>query len=399
MQSVTGGPFRSMNAIGSGTALQPASTPMEAWHFRPGSWTVMVHGELKAGFNFQGGRRGIGKLQSQNWGMAMAERSLGAGRLMLRGMLSAEPLTAPHGGFPHLFQTGETYRGRAIIDAQHPHDAVMELAGGYTLPLSDLLSLQFYGGPVAEPALGPVAFMHRASAIENPSSPLGHHWQDSTHVSHGVLTFGVTAWRFRGEYSRFHGKEPDEDRLRIDLGALDSSSYRLWFAPGRNWALQFSRGHLASPELLHPGDLDRRTASIGYNRTLQGGNWASTLAWGRNREVHGTSNAYLVESTLRFLRHNSVYTRLELVDKQGLFDDNIFDRPGDARLQPRRTAADDDALRNRPPWRKPADAGARLPHRDLQPLDAGRGLHLRRRARSRERREVPHRAGRRRDLS
>jgi hypothetical protein len=121
---------------------------MAAWHFTPGNWMVMLHGELKAGLNYQGGPRGVGKVQSQNWAMAMGERSLGSGRLLLRGMFSAEPLTAPHGGFPQLFQTGESYRGRPIIDAQHPHDVVMELAASYTIPITENVALQIYGGPV-----------------------------------------------------------------------------------------------------------------------------------------------------------------------------------------------------------------------------------------------------------
>src|SRR4029450_5161648 len=94
MTTPAGGPFRSMNAIGSGTALQPATTPMAAWPFTPGDWMMMLHGELKAGLNYQGGRRGVGKLQSQNWAMAMGERGLGPGQLLLRGMFSAAPQTA-----------------------------------------------------------------------------------------------------------------------------------------------------------------------------------------------------------------------------------------------------------------------------------------------------------------
>ena len=328
MTTVAGGPFRSANALGSGTALQPATTPMAAWHFTPGNWMMMVHAELKAGFNYQGGRRGVGKLQSQNWAMAMGERAVGPGRLLLRGMFSAEPLTAPHGGFPQLFQTGESYRGRPIIDAQHPHDVVMELAASYSISITENVSVQVYGGPVGEPALGPVAFMHRSSAMENPSSPLGHHWQDSTHVAHGVITGGVTAWRFKLEFSRFRGAEPDEDRLRIDLGALDSSSVRVWFTPGRNWAAQFSYGHVVRPDVFHAGDVDRLTSSVTYNRPLALGNWSTSLVWGRNSELHGISNAYLVESSVSFNRRNHLYTRMELVDKQGLFEDNIFDRLG-----------------------------------------------------------------------
>ncbi len=326
--TVTGGPFRSMRALGSGTALQPASTPMYAWMFMPGEWMVMLHGELKIGYNQQGGPRGVGKAESENWLMLMAERKVGPGRLMIRGMFSAEPLTAPHGGFPELFQTGETYHRRPIIDAQHPHDLIMELAASYTFPISEKVSFQIYGGPVAEPALGPVAFMHRASAMENPSAPLGHHWQDSTHITHGVVTGALTAGRFKFEVSGFHGAEPDEDRVGLDMGKLDSYSFRSWFAPTPNWAMQFSYGHLTKPEALEPGDLDRMSASVSYNRPFTNGSWASTVIWGRNSEERGNSNSYLLESTVNFMRSNHFYTRMELIDKAGLLADNIFGRPG-----------------------------------------------------------------------
>jgi hypothetical protein len=328
LRTLTGGPFRSMRALGSGTALQPASTQMAAWHSMPGEWMVMLHGNLRLTYNHQGGPRGAGKAESENWLMLMAERNAGSGRLMLRAMMTAEPLTAPHGGFPQLFQTGETYRRRPIIDAQHPHDLVMELAASYTVPLSERVSIQLYGGPVAEPALGPVAFMHRASAIENPAAPLGHHWQDSTHITHGVVTGALVAGRFKFEVSGFHGAEPDENRVGIDLGALDSYSFRAWFTPTRNWAMQFSYGYLTKPEAIEPGDLERMTASVAYNRPFRKGNWASTLIWGRNSEIHGDSNAYLLESTLNFLTRNHLYTRLELLDKRGLLAPNIFGRPG-----------------------------------------------------------------------
>ena len=327
--TVIGGPFRTMLALGSGTALQPASTPMWAWHAMLGEWAMMVHAEIKTGFNYQTKPRGVGKAESANWFMTMAERDIGPGRLMLRGMFSAEPLTAPHRGFPQLFQIGETYRNRPIVDAQHPHDLLMELAASYTVPLSDQISIQVYGGPVAEPALGPVAFMHRASAAENPAPPLGHHLQDSTHISHGVVTGALTISRFKLEASRFRGREPDEDRVGIDLGGFDSYSFRAWFTPTPNWAAQFSYGRLKNPEAVHAGDLIRKTVSITYYRPLpQNGNWSSTLVWGRNDESHGDENSYLFESALQFKDKNHFYTRLELVDKKGLLISNIFGRPG-----------------------------------------------------------------------
>jgi mono/diheme cytochrome c family protein len=328
MSTITGGPFRSMTAIGSGTSLMPSSSPGYMWHWMKGDWMIMGHGNLIAGFNHQGGPRGVNKAESENWFMLMAERDAGPGRLMLRGMFSAEPWTAPRRGFPELFQTGETFQGRPIIDAQHPHDLFMELAAAYNIKLSEIVALNFYGGPVAEPALGPTAFMHRMSAAENPAAPLGHHWQDSTHISHGVITAGVTAGRFRIESSLFHGAEPDENRKDIEMGKLDSWSGRVWFTPTPDWSMQFSYGHLVHPEILEPGNLKRMTASISHNRAWSDGNWATSLIWGRNHELHGNSNSYLLESTANFLDRNYLYTRMELVAKQGLLGENIFGRRG-----------------------------------------------------------------------
>jgi mono/diheme cytochrome c family protein len=334
MSTITGGPFHSMTAIGSGTSLMPSSSPGYAWHWMKDDWMIMAHGNLIAGFNHQGGPRGVNKAESENWFMLMAERDAGPGRFMLRGMFSAEPWTAPRRGFPELFQTGETFEGRPIIDAQHPHDLFMELAAAYTVKLSEHVALNFYGGPVAEPALGPTAFMHRMSGAENPAAPLGHHWQDSTHIAHGVITAGITAGRFRIESSLFHGAEPDENRKDLEMGKLDSWSGRVWFTPTPDWSMQFSYGHLVHPEAVEPGNLKRLTASISHNRAWSDGNWASSLIWGRNHELHGNSNAYLLESTANFLDKNYLYTRMELVDKSGLLEENIFGRPGLDQLHP-----------------------------------------------------------------
>jgi len=243
-------------------------------------------------------------------------------------MFSAEPFTSTNGGFAELFQTGETWRGRPIIDAQHPHNLFMELAASVTMPISEHASVFVYGGPVGEPALGPPAFMHRDSASENPAAPLGHHWQDSTHISFGVFTTGLNLWKFRIEGSVFRGEEPNEHRKTIQLGKLDSYSGRIWFTPTHDWAFQFSHGHIHHPEILEPGDTVRTTASASYNRNWRDGYWASTLIWGRNHEDRGNSNAYLFESTVDFLDKNYLYTRAELVDKPGLLEENIFGRAG-----------------------------------------------------------------------
>jgi len=329
MDSIAGGPFKSMNAIGSGTSLLPASSPGYMWHLMRGNWMFMFHGNLVAGINHQGEPRGVTKAESLNWFMVMAEHPVkGGGVVLLKGMFSGEPFTSPNGGFPQLLQTGETWRGRPIIDAQHPHDLLMELSANLTMPLSKFASVYVYGGPVAEPALGPVAFMHRLSASETPSAPLGHHWEDSTHISFGVFTGGVNLWRFRLEGSVFNGREPDEDRKDIDLARMNSLSARVWFTPAPNWAMQYSHGHLRDPEVLEPGTVERNTVSVSYTRPWENGWSATTLIWGRNHEARGNSNAYLFESTANFLNKNYLFTRLELIDKAGLLEENIFGRQG-----------------------------------------------------------------------
>jgi len=316
--------------MASGTAWQPTSTPSHMWMWNPGDWMVMAHANLFLTYNQQGGPRGVGKFESMNWLMLMEQREAGPGTLMLRQMFSAEPLTAPHGGFPELFQTGETYRGRPLVDHQHPHDLFMELAAMYALPIGEHGSWFVYGGPVGEPALGPVAFMHRVSASELPVAPLTHHLLDSTHITAGVVSTGATFGPIKVEGSLFNGREPDENRATIDLAPLDSYSFRVGFAPSGNWAMQYSVGRLNEPEAAEPGDIVRQTASVMYNRPIEGGNWATTLAWGRNHKLtEGTSqNGYLLESTLNFFRRNYVYTRLELLDRDELFREDEIDELG-----------------------------------------------------------------------
>jgi hypothetical protein len=305
----------------SGTAWQPASVDEPMWMASHNGWDFMVHGTIFVDYNQQGGPRGEGKAESVNYAMFMEQHRLGRGTLLLRQMFSAESLTSPHPGFPELFQTGETYHGQPLVDHQHPHNVFAELAALYTLPINDKISWLLYGGPSAEPALGPVTYIHRQSASEDPAAPLGHHLQDSTHTSFGVVTTGFIIDRFKLEASAFNGHEPNEERWSIQLAPLDSWSFRGTFAPTRNWTAQYSYGKLIHPEALEPGDQDRQTASVEYNRLLPKGNWSTSLIWGRVQKTFESFplNSYLLESTVNFWQKNYAYTRMELVDKDELF--------------------------------------------------------------------------------
>jgi len=306
---------------GSGTGWQPASVRGYEWMWMLGGWELMAHGVIFLDYNQQGGPRGAGKAESVNWGMTMEQHKLGKGTILFRQMYSAESLTSPHPGFPELFQTGETYHGEALVDHQHPHNVFAELSMLYLRPVTERVSWEFYGGPSAEPALGPVTYLHRASAAELPMAPLGHHVQDSTHTSFGVVTTGFVIDRVKLEASAFNGREPNEQRWSIQLAALDSWSGRAIFAPAHNWTAQYSIGRLEHPEALEPGSQWRQTASVEYNRPLAAGSWATTLLWGRVHKIatNTTLNSYLLESTLNFRERNYAFSRLELIDKDELF--------------------------------------------------------------------------------
>jgi hypothetical protein len=277
-------------------------------------WTFMDTGVFRLGYNRQGGPSGDDALESTNWNMAMAQRDVGGGRLTLMLMNSLESATLPDGGSPHLFQTGESLRGRPIVDRQHPHDFFMNLSATWRRGVGEHGAWWVQAAPVGEPALGPTAFMHRASAGENPSSPLGHHWEDSTHIATSVITLGG-GWRgLTVEASTFHGQEPDERRWNLDGGAPDSFSGRVKLRlPGR-WSAQASYGLLKEPEALAPGDTHRTTASLHYGAAGDGPR-AATLLWGRNREEHGTSDALLAEGAWQWRRHDQVYARAERAEK------------------------------------------------------------------------------------
>jgi hypothetical protein len=305
----------------SGTSAEPNSTPAPMLMTMRGNWMLMLHGNAFVNDTQQTSPRGKDAFFSTNWIMPMAQRAWGPGQLTLRTMLSLEPATVTGRQYPLLFQQGETAFGKPIADAQHPHNFVMEFAALYDWKLAPKTLLSFYAAPVGDPAIGPTAYPHRASAFENPVGTLGHHQEDSTHIADGVITLGLTQGIVRIEASGFHGREPNEHRWQVQQGAIDSWSTRLTVQPGHDWSGQYSYARIHSPEQLYPTeDQERMTASIMNNHPFGNSdrmNLTSTVGWGRTRGLQDNviQNSYLLESTLRFAAKNYVYTRMENVDR------------------------------------------------------------------------------------
>ena len=182
----------SMDRMGSGTTWIPDAVTLPSRHKMFGAWEVMAHGFVFGQYDHQNGPRGDDQLGSLNWTMLMASRELAGGHFQARTMLSLDPATVTSKGYPLLLQTGEAFGGEPLHDRQHPHDFFMELGVLYQREFNHRIAWSLYAAPSGEPALGPVAFMHRPSAMDNPAAPLGHHWQDATHVSFGVVTAGYS---------------------------------------------------------------------------------------------------------------------------------------------------------------------------------------------------------------
>lgn len=279
-------------------------------------WTLDATGTLN--LNIQERKfLDIQQVESQNHLMLMGGKGLAKGKIAVHAMFSFEPFTLRDLGSAQAFQTGETFDRRPLIDYQHPHDLFMGLGATYTGDAGTDTKWSVTAAVVGEPTLGPTAFMHRASSEGNPTAPLSHHTVDSTHITHGVVAAGITHKYVTVEGSVFRGREPDEDRLDIEMGKLDSFAGRVWFRRGV-WAAQVSGGHLKQPDVTESSDLNRYSASIEYAGTTRPIKFIALFGMNHHPQLSGQDVkelAWLTDLSWRVRPRDLVYLRAELVDK------------------------------------------------------------------------------------
>jgi hypothetical protein len=316
-----------MNRNSSGTAWQPDATPMYGYMKMTRSWNLMFHGSIFFRHNrqdiFSKGMRSdslTDRFDAPSWVMVMANRKINKrGLLSLSLMLSADEVIMGGNGYPLLFQSGETSGGKLLIDRQHPHDFVSGLSAAYTHMVNKDIDLTAYLGYPGEPAIGPPAFMHRISSMNNPDAPLGHHWQDATHITFGVVTLGFRYKILKFEFSNFTGREPNENRYSFDKPRFDSWSYRLSANPTDNFAVQFSQAFIKSPEALEPEENITRTTASALHSIIIGekAHLTSAVIWGANQKWdHRPEHSALLESNLQMNR-TALYGRYEFIQKSG----------------------------------------------------------------------------------
>jgi len=305
----------------SGTSWQPEAASHAGLHLPADDWMVMLHGRVNGIANWQSGPRGGDQVFSTSMAMAMASKDFANGdTLGFKAMLSGDAFMGRR-GYPLLLAAGESADGKThLVDRQHPHDLLMELAATYSHPLSQNSSVFLYGGYPGEAALGPSAYMHRVASLDNPMTPLAHHWLDSTHIAFGVATAGFVHDDWKLEVSQFTGREPDQFRFNFDQARFDSTALRLSWNPSANWSLQVSHGWIKGPEGLDP-DIDERrfTASATYFQQFDFGSLAATAAFGNKRLSDGTdTNAFLLEGEFKPDDDWTLFARGESIESKEL---------------------------------------------------------------------------------
>ena len=295
---------------------------------------LMVHGSVFGQYDRQETLHGDTQLGVVDWEMFMAARPLAGGMFTARVMTSLEALALGRRGYPELLQSGATDAGGRLANRQHPHDLWNEVGATYDHMLTSSIAAFVYGAVVGEPALGPVAYMHRPSADADPFAPLGHHWQDAAHESFGVVTAGVYGARAKLEGSAFNGREPDEYRFNLDYqGArLDSYAARFTVAPSSGVTASAWGGYVFDHD-----PLDRGTGMQRYGGSLltvlpgaRDGTWSAALVGGINIHHHGVrahnhgsesaksyhiATSTLVETTYELGDRATIYGRAEQVQK------------------------------------------------------------------------------------
>lgn len=301
-----------------GTAWLPDDAVMG--HGAPSAtWVGTVHGTAFVQYAATGGTRAAHQFGSVNWVEGRLSGPVGRGVLALGMMVSAEPWTLPAPGAPELLQVALPYQGVLVADRQPPHLALMDVSVAYLAPVARDLVAGVYLAGVGDPTLGPPAYLHRPAALDDPTLPLGHHTQDGTHGSEGVVSIDLATSTVHLEGSVFNGAHPIAgDVLPTYTGArLDSWGLRATVNPSARSSLAAWYGYVAGGSGLHVHNAEHRVgASWLYAAPMPAASrWTVSVIASAN--VPTATGQYLpsalVEASWTLAAETALFTRFEYV--------------------------------------------------------------------------------------
>jgi hypothetical protein len=285
---------------------------------------LMVHGNLFGTRIWEQGPRAQDAWASTSMVMTDLGTTIGDRQyLNVDLMLTAEKWTFPDRGYPLLLQIGESnQQGVPFIDDQHPHSSpIMGLTFSDTLSFENQANyVKVFFAPRAEATDGPIAFMHRTTAMVNPDVPLGHHvGQDVGHISSTVLGAALQLGATRIEASTYHGAEPDPEAVDLPLGTPDSVSVRLveQFSPSVLAMISAARVNSPEPDQSNIAFENRYSTSAYWQHSLgQDWNFYDSLIYGLTTQYDHAD--YLSSFTEEFLFKGDrprIWGRIEVLQR------------------------------------------------------------------------------------
>jgi hypothetical protein len=221
-------------------------------------------------------------------------------------MGTVEQLTVGHKGTPQLFQTEN-------IDNMHPHDYLMALEFRDVIKLgaSDNQELTFLFAPRGAAAVGPVPFMHRASAEGNPDAPLGHGLQDGFHDVSTVLGVAYRNSRTTVEATAFSGHAIS---WPFPMHHIDSYGVRLIQEIDDHVLIGASYADVLSPDAAGRAEHEKFIAGwLATSHKIHGATLKSSFIWGQVRAGQDAAlNSFLAEAVYQ-RGMNKLYGRAEIL--------------------------------------------------------------------------------------
>ena len=293
-----------------------ASLPLSAQS--PTEWRQQIHGNGFGMYVSQNTVREADDLVAVGWLMGSLAAVGSRGEIALRTMVSLDPLTLGECGYPRLLSgNGHLCVNRPFQDLSHSHSFFLDVSARVSVDVAGA-ALFLEGGPVGTPALGPVSYMHRPSALKDPLAPMSHHETNPAHVANGLVTGGAKAGGLTLEASVFNARPGDDDAYDFDVASLSSWSARASYTAA-GWTAQGSVGEMRDAGGAHAGHGDEEairifTASLTRTWMWGGAMMDAAALWARHGGGELPVDAFLLEASAERGRH-TVYARAERVHR------------------------------------------------------------------------------------